>query len=1589
MVLTKSIPSGAVPVPFGGPTMVNVGINLFLTCPATNNCGSVCTNAGAPVTAELAVNLYGPFPSAASCPPAGPLGAPSATASINTASGTMVLPACTSAGANTPYTVTVSVPVGTPAGVYCVIGTANVTFADGMVLTQSGDTIVCLVDPAPNQPTVPRLGLQLVSEPFPRMAPGDQTVATYRITNNDPNNSVQISAFATSKQGALRPQGGNEAQGIFAVSSPFGDDFPIMFNPGSQCVPLPDHPYTQPEACEPMPLIPPGKSAVINVGIRSYGQCGDGSCSEATLRVEGRFSDGTPAMACAGMSLLVDTSMRSENCGRTVNDCNQNGIPDSLDIASRRSQDQNFNAMPDECEQIVIVPLTAAVSPSTPVVGAPIRVQIAFNENVDIPMRQVWADGTPLTRSMSFGFPIWVGAIAADSRPGPQTVFFLGKDSRGGLSSYIALYECRKSQDTPYGGFNDKPLGGSSLNVSSNVLTVGRIGSNGLDGLAVDLGGSSAFTLDLQPLSLNNNGRALHLGAAGVHDGRRNAFLGQVSLVNSNDAVQVMADYRSIGDPNVLVEMWNNNSFVGGTTLPAGALGRLSGNVVVTRVGKFGPIIFPNCIPVDFLQVITFTGNDGRSFQGNQLRLLTAGGPGQLQLLTRFFVQAANVGSFSVTSQALTDPFGLKITRAGTNVMVSWEGAANHVLEAAGVLGVRPLPWREVSKAISPYTVPQITGQQFFRMRSDTTPAGPGIAPPPVIVRSPVQSDPGKLPSGASGQLPSFDGDPLFVTLPISQQVPQSPSFVFGAVVAPILQAAGFQGGENSFSLPERGMDQARGDFNATSNGLAFALKFQYDNNPNIHNPQTSNMLAVFTRQAAPTPAIDAALMTGDGMNYTQYVANIQRVEIQYPFQQVVGNVPIEHTLVIASRWEGQSIHSVFGTFLNRYGISNTVTITGTSNVVQAAMRALNRVPGLCPPGQSTLQDGPYLVLLPYGSDVSGVFQLRYAYRMILQAFVASVEDVGPILLWMDAESGELLKLDPLINTVNASGRTYNRDPGGSPVTTTTSFQVDPAAGGQYVLKLAGVLNRVDYQDDGFNAADVTISSTLNGSSATFANFNQATLNDSVQALCASGSNKGFQQVNFFASLYRYYQQSISLGIFTPFPTSPWNPRVEVPAYCNANSSMKYGACKGYTDPACPNYSTGTVNGDNYMNFAHDNTVVAHELAHNITPRFTQARPANWCGMAGCAIPLGWSRFHDLADFWADMFESCNCTAGWVGKNQNGVNGALNCAGYTSEGGGLPRLHSVTWPFNPASPGDHFPEHRAIATGEYADMQIPSAALWQVLVGMRSKCRPSGAPQFQVRFARALKNTGFFGPDPGSSDTGIYRYLHDLEMKMVDQWATSGSPGGPPAFAHNGPHTTSKVTAGFAKAGLFLIPYDRLDGNPVPADNGGDAVIDIDDNTPGDDYTINGCTHAEVDFLRLGGAAPTFRVWTGPRYRLNGAGGAATYNNPAPCNTQFQVEVSTSSTFAPASTINSGFIVVDTNPTTAGSPEGYGTWTPSAGQWTTLQAGGAGSRIYYRARTRDAANANERLSTLPGNGTWNLTANPPYAVITATGMSDY
>lgn len=274
------------------------------------------------------------------------------------------------------------------------------------------------------------------------------------------------------------------------------------------------------------------------------------------------------------------------------------------------------------------------------------------------------------------------------------------------------------------------------------------------------------------------------------------------------------------------------------------------------------------------------------------------------------------------------------------------------------------------------------------------------------------------------------------------------------------------------------------------------------------------------------------------------------------------------------------------------------------------------------------------------------------------------------------------------------------------------------------------------------------------------------------------------------------------------------------------------------------------------------------------------------------------------------------------------------------------------------------------------------------------------------------------------------------------EWADSGSPEGATAFSHDGPHSTNKVLAGFAKAGIFAMPYTCIDGDSstqcctqeavdiscttnddcpgdgafcvtgqptcMPggqsgggccyftspytcgADTGGDAVIDVEDNDPSDDLTVEDVFVPENDYLKPG-QIPTFRVWTGPRYSFNGE--ASVLSSPAPCNARFKVQVSKDPKFPfnpdPAIVFDSGWLVVSRDPTTT-SPACEGAWTPTGSDWQTF-APTLGSKVYYRVLTSDLNGFQFRDSLRPAFGLRHLTS-PPYAVITANtrfGYRDY
>ena len=210
----------------------------------------------------------------------------------------------------------------------CVIsGSVTVTLAGpgcpAGTLIARGPTEVCVVEPAPGNPTVPRLDLSHVAPPggeIVRVHPGDRASMKYRITNHDPCAAFTGMVRVDMRNVAILPEGTSAAR--FAVADPagksehfpieFGDDLCGMKDPCPILPPIPQNQLTS-ERLRPI-LLQPGESRIIDIVARPWSMCANGSCGESLIKITGSFTDGSKGLACAGAVVVADTTVPPERC---------------------------------------------------------------------------------------------------------------------------------------------------------------------------------------------------------------------------------------------------------------------------------------------------------------------------------------------------------------------------------------------------------------------------------------------------------------------------------------------------------------------------------------------------------------------------------------------------------------------------------------------------------------------------------------------------------------------------------------------------------------------------------------------------------------------------------------------------------------------------------------------------------------------------------------------------------------------------------------------------------------------------------------------------------------------------------------------------------------------------------------------------------------------------------------------------------------------------------------------------------------------------------------------------------------------------
>jgi len=192
----------------------------------------------------------------------------------------------------------------------------TVTFANGNVLTGSGDTAVCLVEESQDLPGEPRLDLSLLTPEIDSRHGTEPFVTSYLLTNNDLDNSWRGTVRIQNETSSRLPgiQVGPPASAVSFSDPEQGDHWPLAFvdDLGDPCLDITQgvdpRDVTIP-AIERQITLEPGESRIVDVVSRGFSRCPSGSCNEQIAVAGGQFSNGDDLETCAGAGMVVDNTL--------------------------------------------------------------------------------------------------------------------------------------------------------------------------------------------------------------------------------------------------------------------------------------------------------------------------------------------------------------------------------------------------------------------------------------------------------------------------------------------------------------------------------------------------------------------------------------------------------------------------------------------------------------------------------------------------------------------------------------------------------------------------------------------------------------------------------------------------------------------------------------------------------------------------------------------------------------------------------------------------------------------------------------------------------------------------------------------------------------------------------------------------------------------------------------------------------------------------------------------------------------------------------------------------------------------------------
>lgn len=620
----------------------------------------------------------------------------------------------------------------------------------------------------------------------------------------------------------------------------------------------------------------------------------------------------------------------------------------------------------------------------------------------------------------------------------------------------------------------------------------------------------------------------------------------------------------------------------------------------------------------------------------------------------------------------------------------------------------------------------------------------------PPLQRPAIDVSRAALPAKAFGALPTFDGEPFHLNF-APEASPGATQEDARRTLNQLLDAVGWKGAADDIRF-------VRTVRNAPANKDVLEM--------NIKAGQDRTRRTIIGKFGQTNKAIEEALRE----SAEQLRKQATQVEEVFVFEQRFKGTRVQNAGARVAVRQGVGIASLGGRIFVNINLTNTQRLDA-DGALRAAEEYIKKVAQVDNIGSAMP------VLLPFGEG------FRYAWKM-----EASVEG-GPYELWVDAENGNVLQLEPLFSYDAGRGLVFNPSPNTGTVEKT--FEVDPPSGNLYRLRLNGVLDVNNNGADGVTNNDVTISSQ----NVSEANFNVNPINGTVVARTNQANyNSRFQEVNVYAWVFTTRKTYLDLGSQN-FPS--------ITATVNHNNPCGFGinnACASGTNSltfGIGGATTGTSTACNQLfNSAIDATVVLHEFGHLLNR--IQVNAAG--GTMTQSINEG------MADFWACTFNNTD-TFGAFWNN--------NCSAPV-QSSSVPRQ---------AEPQDIFPEHiiNFGDGGPHSDGQIISWALWNSRTELND-IDALGTFSINLNLVRALASAGV-----GVLTGATHQRVHDAYLNLLQQLASR----------YNTSRYIHKILSGFARAGIFLSDRDAL------IDINDDYLNRNDTNGPtftvwtGRDYTFN------------------------------------------------------------------------------------------------------------------------------------------------------